>query len=413
MENWGGRCFVWLFLWVTCMTMDLCAALSHVSLPREFDSSVGWEACLGFSVIRDQANCSSCCPMAVSNALSARECVNNHRNILFSAQQIWDCSGPSASATCDKGLHLNSMLEAMGRSGHFNKVLIPDSCSSYNDSWEASSARCVSSHYECGESVSIRVQGYISLAGEVFSGNGEFAALMAMQSLMTEIYVNGPVVGVLSLTKPDFLRFSNIGSREDYIFWPNASLSASPIHIHHCIMIYGWGEDSLTGKKYWLIQNSYGKAWGIGGRAKIIRGLNWLELEWRAVSTPFVSSYCNSTSASSKHCILKNGSSSAVHHTLDDTIKHNYPPNSSMTLTSNYVTRDGVIWFSSAEMSSWDKLWFPYGGFFSNLNIMIFTFTSSFAVGFLLFKCIMYLEMQAPKIPVHYHQQMRRVRFVR
>lgn len=48
------------------------------------------------------------------------------------------------------------------------------------------------------------------------------------------------------------------------------------IHNHY-VMIYGWGEEA--GKKYWLVQNSYGPNWGEEGSFRIVRGNNNLGIE--------------------------------------------------------------------------------------------------------------------------------------
>jgi cathepsin B len=45
----------------------------------------------------------------------------------------------------------------------------------------------------------------------------------------------------------------------------------------HTVEIIGWGEDD--GVPYWLVQNSFGPAWGIGGFFKILRGSDHLGIE--------------------------------------------------------------------------------------------------------------------------------------
>ena len=46
---------------------------------------------------------------------------------------------------------------------------------------------------------------------------------------------------------------------------------------NHYVMVYGWGQDKDS--KYWLVQNSYGPAWGEDGTIRIARGVNNLGIE--------------------------------------------------------------------------------------------------------------------------------------
>jgi len=47
----------------------------------------------------------------------------------------------------------------------------------------------------------------------------------------------------------------------------------------HAITIIGYGVDSVTGNKYWIIRNSWGSFWGEKGFFRMIRGTNNCKLE--------------------------------------------------------------------------------------------------------------------------------------
>lgn len=270
-------------------------------LPQEYDSSVGWEECLGFSMIQDQGNCSSCCAMAVSSVLSARECMRDARNVLFSAQQIWDCTGEGNWGKCGIGVDFSSMINSMANSAVSSQILIPNSCSSYRAK-DYNSSACGHSYEACvGLSRSLQQtpllpQADISTflyssvyANELGNGRGgsgvSISGKNGARALMAEIWINGPVVAVLKISSSDFYLFERLG--KDAIFVPDfSSLNLEGNSgLQHCVMVYGWGVDRKTGQNYWLIQNSYGKQWSNNGRGKIIRGYNWLEMEWRGLST--------------------------------------------------------------------------------------------------------------------------------
>jgi len=38
-----------------------------------------------------------------------------------------------------------------------------------------------------------------------------------------------------------------------------------PTSIDHAVVMVGWGQDSTTGKEYWIVRNSWGSSWGEGG----------------------------------------------------------------------------------------------------------------------------------------------------
>ena len=49
--------------------------------------------------------------------------------------------------------------------------------------------------------------------------------------------------------------------------------------LNHSVVIIGWGVDKTTGKKYWIVRNSYGKEWGMGGDFLVQRGDNTFGIE--------------------------------------------------------------------------------------------------------------------------------------
>jgi hypothetical protein len=117
-----------------------------------------------------------------------------------------------------------------------------------------------------------------------YNGNPEFAAWAASRSMMAEIWANGPVVTVITMNSHEYDLFSGESYLKNKKVFVPAAANGSSI-VRHCLMVYGWGQDELTGLNYWLVQNSWGEKWGDGGTARILRGMNWLETEWRGVST--------------------------------------------------------------------------------------------------------------------------------
>jgi len=95
--------------------------------------------------------------------------------------------------------------------------------------------------------------------------------------MVAEIYKNGPSAGVLAAV-------GGWGSYKSGVYSPTASENKSPTN--HAITIVGFGTQS--GKKYWLIQNSWGAGWGDGGFIKLERGVDALSIEKSGMSSGYV-----------------------------------------------------------------------------------------------------------------------------
>jgi hypothetical protein len=211
------------------------------------------------------------------------------RNILFSSQQIWDCTGEDANSNCEHGTIMSKLIQSMHVGSFASKSLVPYECSNYL-STSPSSQKCMNTFSNC----SLDTDGPTILVSSVYANeidvgnNGKSQGLngnLAAKALMSEIWINGPVVAILDIYSVDFDAFSNLGYNGIFVPSWNEITQQNTQRVRHCIMVYGWGFDNVTGYNYWLVQNSYGKTWAKNGRGKIIRGFNWLENEWRGLST--------------------------------------------------------------------------------------------------------------------------------
>jgi len=77
--------------------------------------------------------------------------------------------------------------------------------------------------------------------------------------MMAEIAANGPIGCGIQATD-EFEKYSG-----DYIY----SEYIENIELNHEIAVVGYGEDSLTGEKYWIGRNSWGTYWGDYGFFKM------------------------------------------------------------------------------------------------------------------------------------------------
>jgi len=95
--------------------------------------------------------------------------------------------------------------------------------------------------------------------GEITNGH--------VHGIMSEIYVRGPVSAVIYADpildyRGGIFSDKNAGKFTD-----------------HVVSIIGWGYDEKSGKKHWIIRNSWGQYWGEMGFARVEMGANILGIE--------------------------------------------------------------------------------------------------------------------------------------
>ena len=252
--------------------------------PSTYDLKALYPQCKAFQNIFQQGTCSSCCAAAIATELSLRECIlHNKPERMYSAQQIWDCAGPSGDGTCRSGVDLGKMINAMGTGLKSSRTLVDLPCvpTAILNGKEPNSTQCdltanftACGHHELGGASQYNMASYYATL--------EYSSLMASRAMMNEIIENGPVVSVIMFsTASDFGNFVNMQSG-GHIFMPNSSLLPSTT-ILHCLVVYGWGTDDATGRKYWLVQNSYGATWADGGFGRVLQGVDLLEGTWKGL----------------------------------------------------------------------------------------------------------------------------------
>jgi cathepsin X len=111
-----------------------------------------------------------------------------------------------------------------------------------------------------------------------FATVGEYGSYDSgdIHAIMAEIFTRGPVKASVNGT---CIRHYQGGIISD--------LSLSNSGHNHGVSIVGWGYDSVTEKRYWIVRNSWGEYWGELGYFRVLMGKNILGIETNvAWSTP-------------------------------------------------------------------------------------------------------------------------------
>jgi hypothetical protein len=254
------------------------------SLPYTYDLRVLYPACRAFAHIFDQGSCASCCAAAAATQLSLRQCMSpNRTDKLYSAQQIWDCAASSAAGSCAEGVYLDTMLAALGVGVRSARSLVDEQCAAPLQMLEPNISRCLTNNTPCATQSADLIGGVASYDLSHYYVGIEYASQMASHALMNEIYTNGPVLAVLAfVSTADFVNFGSYSFlKGGRVFMPNAT--GWSYLKRHCVVVLGWGTDAQSGHNYWVVQNSYGDQWADGGFARILRGADLLEGEWRGL----------------------------------------------------------------------------------------------------------------------------------
>jgi cathepsin X len=89
-----------------------------------------------------------------------------------------------------------------------------------------------------------------------------------VNTIMAEIFVRGPVKTAVNGT-----------AIKDYQGGIIADLSLSNSGHNHGVSIIGWGLDSITHQRFWIVRNSWGATWGEMGFMRVLMGKNILGIE--------------------------------------------------------------------------------------------------------------------------------------
>ncbi|XGW24264.1 hypothetical protein V3C99_006004 [Haemonchus contortus] len=244
-------------------------------IPEEYDPREKFK-CSTF-YIRDQANCGSCWAVSTAAAISDRICIatNGEKQVNISSTDILTCCNPQCGFGCGGGWSIRAweyfVYEGVVSGGEY---LTKGVCRPYpihpcghhgNDTYygecprEAATPPC-KKKCQPGYKKIFRM--------DKRQGKVAYGVEPKEEAIQREILRHGPVVASFAVYEDFSLYKTGVYKH-----------TAGALRGYHAVKMMGWGVDSKTKAKYWLIANSWHNDWGENGYFRFIRGINDCEIE--------------------------------------------------------------------------------------------------------------------------------------
>eukprot|EP00746_Dinoflagellata_sp_MGD_P161963 gnl/MRDRNA2_/MRDRNA2_89319_c0_seq1.p1 gnl/MRDRNA2_/MRDRNA2_89319_c0~~gnl/MRDRNA2_/MRDRNA2_89319_c0_seq1.p1 ORF type:complete len:529 (+),score=83.86 gnl/MRDRNA2_/MRDRNA2_89319_c0_seq1:102-1688(+) len=223
-------------------------AKAFLEIVEDVPTSFDWSNKDGHSYLDDvitQGDCGSCYSISTLRMMSARNRVRagNPKLPPFSITFPLYCSEYNQGCGGGYGFLESKWSEDVG--------LIPETCAPYNQI-----GTC-----QLDSKCDLGAKRYRAANHRYVGG---FYGATDSKLVASELIAGGPLV-------------MSFEPKEDFMYYEKGVYESVPNKIHqeweqvdHAVLLVGFGEDN--GKKYWLLQNSWGTDWGENGYFRMIRG---------------------------------------------------------------------------------------------------------------------------------------------
>lgn len=208
----------------------------NVVIPAELD----WRKEGYVTEVKNQGRCGSCWAFSATGALEGQTYRKIKRHVSLSEQNLVDCSRKYGNAGCNGGLMDNAFEYIKDNHGIDTEGTYP---------YEAKNGKC---RYKPAN------KGADDIGHVDITPGDEEALLEALATV-------GPLSVAIDASHTSFqLYHSGV--------YDEPKCASSDEDLDHGVLLVGYGVDDKSGKKYWLVKNSWGTSWGENGYIKMVRG---------------------------------------------------------------------------------------------------------------------------------------------
>lgn len=208
------------------------------------DLNINWVEKGKVSPVKNQGPCGSCWTFATTTVLETIYAIRENNLIQFAEQQIVDCCKKGRADECKISNGCNGGLVAEGFQYAINKGVMMGKDYPYT----ANDKRACK--YDASKTV-YKPQSFVDIKA---SDVAEMEKVLMTRSIAVGLSASHAV-----------FRYYKKGVIDD---------KCPETPLNHGVAIVGAGTEISTGKKFWLVRNSWGRTWGDGGYIKLSRELN-------------------------------------------------------------------------------------------------------------------------------------------